>query len=269
MGRKRIYSGTETKRGIEASKLSNQSTRKKVIRAFHTLIKQKSLAEARGDCEKTSALDAKIKSLGGLETYQRASISGHSSSLNGSFNTSCWVIDYISQKSLFPKQKLLDVGALTNHYINYADSLETTAIDLNPWHESVKKLDFLDNECLMELSTPFDCIVLSLVLNFVPCKLKRGLMLKRANEVLKLGGTLFVVLPKSCIENSRYMDEACFVKILEGLGFTKRSKKTSPKLIFFAFECASKDIVDFMFTPQVIRKGSRRNNFAIKIDQNL
>ena len=67
-------------------------------------------------------------------------------------------------KARVARLRLLDVGALTNHYLAYADLIECTAIDLNPMHPSVVKKDFFD---LDPLDHRFDVVVLSLVINFL------------------------------------------------------------------------------------------------------
>ncbi len=164
------------------------------------------------------------------------------------------------------KLRVLDVGALTNHYQLHSSWLDVTAIDLNPRHPSVQKMDFFYLP-FATLEQRFQAVVLSLVLNFVGDKRKRGLMLKHAYNVLLPGGLLFIIIPSACVNNSRYITHALFVEILEGIGFVHKEHSMSNKLAFYVFE---RPLVDrphsFSFKPRVVQHGTTRNNFSLIVD---
>lgn len=127
------------------------------------------------------------------------------------------------------KLRLLDVGAIKNQYLDHGAWLDVTAIDLNPQHPSVIKADFFEfsRECVVAATMrrirfayqricggwvvrpircrePFDVAVLSLVINFVGDPRRKGEMLVRCQALVRDGGTLFIVLPLACVNNSRY-----------------------------------------------------------------
>lgn len=94
-------------------------------------------------------------------------------------------------------------------------------------------------------------------------------------------GLLFLVLPAPCIQNSRYLDRARLVQILETVGLSVLKEKLKPggKLAYFLCRRANSDERDrrlesSQFTKEgeipreltskiTLREGSSRNNFAI------
>ena len=65
----------------------------------------------------------------------------------------------------------------------------------------------------------FDVVGLCLVLNFAGDLNDRGAMLVRAAELLVPRGLLYLVLPASCVTNSRYLDHDHLRRILASVGF--------------------------------------------------
>jgi 25S rRNA (adenine(2142)-N(1))-methyltransferase, Bmt2 len=206
------------------------------------------------------------------------------------------------------KVRMLDVGALEN-FLGRHPRVACTAIDLHPQHASVRKIDFFDFVrefrglpllgpasdlyAGLDLSsasssdddaddTPaspalpgdarFDVVLLSLVLNFVPDRQARGRMLAQATHLLRSDGrgSLLVVLPKACVENSRYFDHDRLVTLCHALRFRLVESKVSErgKLAFFVFlyepDRATRPET---FARAVVNDGKARNNFAIWLDQ--
>ena len=141
--------------------------------------------------------------------------------------------------------RMLDVGALTNHYLPYSSEIDCTAIDLNPQHPSVRAADFFDLDPESpEYRRAFDVVVLSLVLNFVGDRFRRGEMIKRSVRMLRPEGhgRLFVILPSACLRNSRWMDHDTFVgRCMAPLGLQLMKWKYSTKLAMFEFRRVAVD----------------------------
>ncbi|KAL6052435.1 25S rRNA (adenine2142-N1)-methyltransferase [Balamuthia mandrillaris] len=243
--------------------------------------------------QKREELHRQLEELGGLEVYQQSSLRGESCQHYKAFNSSLWVLPEIRSRRLYQKScgrsdaerdgevegssgaqepaaasgrklRLLDVGAITNHYSKESNWLQVTAIDLHPQDPSVLQADFFEFAPILlrsrlpatateqqeeaekeatgaEEESPeggcFDVIVLSLVLNFVGDPRRRGEMLCHCANLLKAGtGHLFVVLPLPCLSNSRYLNHGLFLRLMEeGLGFTFAGNKKSNKLAFYIF----------------------------------
>ncbi|KAJ4459908.1 putative nucleolus protein [Paratrimastix pyriformis] len=145
--------------------------------------------------------------------------------------------------------RLLDVGALTNHWSGFGD-LTPRSIDLNPRHPTVEQGDFLQEPLPATPDSPafYDAIVHSLVLNTVPDPRARGRMLYHAARLLRPGrGLLFVVLPRACLDNSRYLTLAHLqAALMRPLGLTLVSQRSSPGLTY-----------------TLLLGGVKHNNFAI------
>eukprot|EP01052_Picozoa_sp_SAG31_P028231 SAG31_NODE_2708_length_5211_cov_4.189163_1_plen_229_part_00 len=100
--------------------------------------------------EERRRLDLEIEQLGGLAAYQRASLGGECSG----FDSSSWVLAELHAREQFCRQqqganagllRLLDVGAIVNHYppddlrtANLPAKLDVTSIDLNPLESTVR-----------------------------------------------------------------------------------------------------------------------------------
>jgi hypothetical protein len=62
-------------------------------------------------------------------------------------------------------------------------------------------------------------------------------MLLRSYELLRPGGLLFLVLPRACVDNSRYLTHELLLRILrEGCCYRLVSHKFSPKLAFYVMK---------------------------------
>ena len=123
----------------------------------------------------------------------------------------------------------------------------------------------------------FDVVSLSLVVNYVPDASGRGEMLRRVGKFLRrrsgrqgeagLGQmvpTLFLVLPASCVLNSRYLDEESLEAIMESLGYVLKERKMSRKLVYYLwrFEGPEKGRRK-TWKKEELKPGRARNNFAI------
>jgi hypothetical protein len=173
------------------------------------------------------------------------------------------------------KPRLLDVGAITNHYLPYSNYIDCTAIDLEPQHESVLKKDFFELNPI-EFNAQYNVIVLSLVINYIGDYYKRGLMLSHSYKMLADNGYCYIILPNACINNSRYLNHELFVNsLMKAIGFALISHKFSNKLCFYEFQKvgskqqqqqqpnSSKKHKKFLFRSDVIRQGETFNNFQI------
>jgi len=183
--------------------------------------------------------------------------------------------------------RLLDVGSLSNHYLPYSDLIDCTAIDLNPQHPSVKKMDFFDMPVPRSNRTAsisesgssqngdgddglYDVVVLSLVLNFVGDRSKRGLMIQRSLKLLRSDGVgrLFIILPAACLRNSRWINHERFVtKCMKPLGATLGECKYTRKLACMEFikdPASTTPAVRSFRSEGIVLPGETRNNFSIE-----
>jgi 25S rRNA (adenine2142-N1)-methyltransferase len=101
---------------------------------------------------------------------------------------------------------------------------------------------------------------------------KRGEMLVRAVKCLGENGILYITLPRSCIDNSRYTNNQEFLEICQALGLEKVDSYFSRKLVFFALE-KRRDIDEekiAQFTKKkIVNQGDKRNNFSLTFKTNL
>lgn len=283
------------KNDVIAESFASPTESQQVITQFHTL--NKYLESVQHDPKlsqgqklvKAATIREQMQQMGGLDKYQQASVFGESTQHYKAFNSAQWIIDFCKHKQMdqnvpASKWRVLDVGALTNHFLAYDAWLvcsffvlftflqNVTPIDLQPQHESVIKADFFDFT-QQQGNTTYDMIVLSLVLNFVGDPRKRMTMLQQCAKSLPLqSGLLFIVLPLACIENSRYMNHDLFVQILHAVGFDCVQHKNSAKLAFFVLQRtkkqhANKEQLRQLGKRQVLRQGASRNNFAILFSQ--
>lgn len=115
-----------------------------------------------------------------------------------------------------PPLRLLDVGALGDNYARERTWVACRAIDLRAQHAAVRRSDFFAEP----LERPFDVLSLCLVLNFVGEARQRGAMLWKAAAHLRPGGLLAVVIPRACVDNSRYCTDTLFRSALTHVGFS-------------------------------------------------
>jgi 25S rRNA (adenine2142-N1)-methyltransferase len=123
------------------------------------------------------------------------------------------------------------VGAI-NLQLSNCPWLDVLAIDLNSRDERIRQCDYFS----MQPGREYDVLVSSMVLNCVPQPQERGKMLRMHWEHLKTDGHLFLMIPLTCLRNSKYMNYASFVEILLAVGFHVREEKETPKLIFFCLQ---------------------------------
>ena len=185
------------------------------------------------------------------------------------------------------KLRLLEVGALSPENVCAKSGLfEMERIDLRSRHQSIKEQDFMERPVPSSEAAlareGFDVVSLSLVLNFVPDAAARGAMLRRVSSFLRpwngqssdagdqkgeLFPSLFLVLPKPCISNSRYLDEERLGAMLESLGYRLARRKLSKKLASYLwrYEGSREAAAAKVFKKEEIRSGGGRNNFAITL----
>ena len=97
------------------------------------------------------------------------------------------------------------------------------------------------------------------------------------SDTAQVGGLLFVALPAASLNNSRYMDQDRFNRLVCSLGFETVSSRVSKKIATVLFLLVrpytgyNSDTRSFMFGPkqlfsrELVRPGSRRNNFSIML----
>lgn len=258
--------------------ISSKATRN-LIRTHHTLEKQKAKAVADGDDIKAAALAKQIELQGGIEGYQRASLTGQANDRGG--DSSKILMEWLQPVALSLKDqmsngqpaRMLEVGALsTNNACSRSRLFQVERIDLHSQAQGIKQQDFMERPLPADAREQFDLISLSLVLNYVPDSVGKGNMLLRTLKFLRKGQqsedireflpSLFLVLPAPCVTNSRYMDEAKLEAIMKSLGYGQVKKKLSSKLVYYLWrmEAATQKV---SFTKEELRSGKSRNNFSI------
>ncbi|KAH6715313.1 putative methyltransferase-domain-containing protein [Leptodontidium sp. MPI-SDFR-AT-0119] len=260
--------------------ISSKATRT-LIRTHHTLEKQKARALADGDDTKAAIIAKQIELQGGIESYQRASLTGQTNERGG--DSSKILMEWLEPvvpllNDLVTKgqpSRMLEVGALSvSNACSRSRLFDVERIDLNSQADGIKQQDFMERPLPLDGKDQFDIISLSLVLNYVPDPVGRGKMLLRTLTFLKsvppseglatfLPG-LFLVLPAPCVTNSRYMDEAKLESIMKSLGYVEVKKKLSNKLVYYLWRKDSpKPQRAVPFKKEELRSGGSRNNFAI------
>lgn len=256
------------------------------IAKFHTLLKQLEQAKT---AEEKDEIQAGLDSLGGLAQYQAWSLTG--SAKSGQTPTSKWCMEalntvYQHDRDL-PKFRVLDVGAITGTAYSKYRWVEPTYIDLHPQGENVQKYSFFDFPVPAKQEEKFNMVALSLVINFVGDVRKRGEMLRHVHKYLPdnddLPAFCFLVLPLSCLTNSRYMNQSHLRAILSSIGFNVLKQSDSAKLSRWLLQRkpleerreaakaseapgASDDWDGTVFKKRELNPGTDRNNFAIVVD---
>jgi len=132
---------TQSKK-MKITKSMKRNLHQKFITRFHTINKELENNQNLTD-EKRLMLEKEKKELGGLETYQKASVKGEH--LKGRFQTSKWfvkqiqdpncdlklILDRKNQNQIEKKTKklrLLDVGALDENYSKQSNWIDCTSI---------------------------------------------------------------------------------------------------------------------------------------------
>ncbi|TKY84913.1 hypothetical protein EX895_005993 [Sporisorium graminicola] len=258
------------------------------IAKFHTLLKQLEQAKT---AEEKDEIQAGLDSLGGLAQYQAWSLTG--SAKAGQTPTSKWCMEALNSVYTHdrdqPKFRVLDVGAITGTAYAKYRWVDATYIDLHPQGDNVQKYSFFDFPVPTAEEQKFNMVALSLVINFVGDVRKRGEMLRHVHKYLPTNpdvpGFCFLVLPLSCLTNSRYMNQSHLRSILDSLGFSVLKQSDSAKLSRWLLqrkplaerqEAAAKndnaavgagDEWDgTVFKKRELNPGNDRNNFAIVVD---
>lgn len=283
--RKSLLSNTRPPTVKKPSSLSSRATRS-LIRSHHTLQKQLHAAVVANDTTTANSLRAQLLASGGLQKYQEASIQGQSSERGG--DSSRVLMQWLSEilpdfkASIVSGQeeqlRMLEVGALsTSNACSKSGIFDVTRIDLNSQKPGIQQQDFME----LPIPTPqerqnvgFDIVSLSLVVNYVGDAVGRGNMLRRVQQFLRtrklvtgaeetLPG-LFLVLPASCVTNSRYLNEEVLEEIMQALGYVKARRKMSLKLVYYLWRYDGHgEKVRRVFKKDEVRQGRTRNNFAI------
>jgi 25S rRNA (adenine2142-N1)-methyltransferase len=260
--------------------LSKKKTQK-LIRSHHDMNKQLATAKAKGDEAKAGELKKRIDEAGGLKTYQLASIQGQSKDRGG--DTSIVLVDWMKDckkpmKSSKIKLRMLEVGALSmDNACAGSRMFDIQRIDLNSQAAGILHQDFMERKLPQYEKEQFDVISLSLVLNFVPTTEARGEMLKRTCKFLDQRAprsmpedlqdsfpVLFLVLPASCVVNSRYLNDELLTVMMDTLGYVCLRRKQTDKLVYYLWLLRDKPAPDKQIFPKKeIRPGGDRNNFAI------
>ncbi|KAJ0338799.1 hypothetical protein COL154_008727 [Colletotrichum chrysophilum] len=277
----------------KAKSISRKETRT-LINTHHTLQKKRQQALARNDEKEAAALAAKISALGGLKEYQQASLQGQRTDRGG--DSSKVLLDWLRPANLQSTKtmaaatsdnhgstrrrlRMLEVGALSvGNACSKSGLFEMELIDLNSQQPGILQQDFMERPLPKDDTERFDIISLSLVLNYVPDHSLRGEMLLRTLSFLRQPNddlpesarnvfpSLFVVLPKSCISNSRYFSQGRLVELMTLLGYAQVGVKLTNKLAYSLWKRqgpAQQPVTPF--TKTEVNPGVTRNNFAITL----
>lgn len=278
---KTLSSGRPPNARKPKASLSSQATRT-LIRTHHQLNKQLDAAKAKGDHAGAEQLGKRIEELGGLKSYQQASIQGQSKDRGGDSSTvlMAWLQPlHDAVSSSRPRLRLLEVGALsTMNACSRSGLFDVQRIDLNSQAEGILQQDFMQRPLPKNNADKCDIISLSLVLNYVPDAIGRGEMLRRTCQFLDVSQAvdrsmemratfpaLFLVLPAPCITNSRYMDDARLNSIMKSLGYTLLQRKQTAKLVYYLWHLAVLPAVSttMQFSKKEVNPGVSRNNFSV------
>lgn len=267
--------------------LSSKQTAKQ-IRTYHQLNRKLALAESKDNTAEVEELKKRIEDLGGLKTYQLASIQGQANDRGGDSSIVLmeWLKPYakvMAKRAQTPKQlHLLEVGALsTANACSKSGLFDMTRIDLNSQGEGIMQQDFMERPLPEQNNERFDVISLSLVLNFVPDAEVRGKMLKRTCQFLRSRAhsesdeqlqqvlpALFLVLPAPCITNSRYMNEERLTCMMGSLGYVMLQRRQTAKLVYYLWQLRDAPVLEEQtFAKVQVNPGAGRNNFAVVLKE--
>ncbi|RKP13344.1 hypothetical protein BJ684DRAFT_6253, partial [Piptocephalis cylindrospora] len=252
------------------------STTRSLIRRYHTLTKQMGQTQ---DPEEKARLRKEQEDLGGLEAYQRASALGASKERGG--DTSRWLVRQLLQrgckdqvKALGRPLRLLDIGALSaDNYARESSWINVMAMDLNSRDPRILQGDFLQWPAPISPEETFDVVCLSLVVNFLGDPIQRGNMLLRVREFLRPPSrkipsspppSLFLVLPRPCVDHSRYMTEEHLLALGEACGFSQVTTHLSNKLAYSLWHWSGAHPQPSC-PRQILRSEGGLNNFSIAL----
>jgi len=88
----------------------------------------------------------------------------------------------------------------------------------------------------------------------------------KCQHIQKDKGALFVILPRPCVDNSRYLTHHHFThRVMATLGYSLTHHHASPKLIFYHFTLTTRPTRIPYIRRTLLNDGATRNNFAIII----
>lgn len=266
----------------KSSRTMSRKASRTLINTHHQLEKRRQQAKSKGDKIEEAVLEKELTKLGGLGHYQQASLQGQSQDRGG--DTSRVLMDWLpldTMRKAPSKFRMLEVGALsTRNACSMSGLFEPVHIDLNSQEPGIEQQDFMERPLPSDGSERFDIISLSLVLNFVPDAATRGKMVQRTlsflHDVSEAATTpetssifpcVFMVLPRSCLDNSRYMTEKRFEAIMNALGYSRIQRKMTQKLAYSLWrKGGSKPTTTINFPKKEVNPGRTRNNFVITLD---
>ncbi|BGP39597.1 25S rRNA (adenine2142-N1)-methyltransferase [Rhodotorula kratochvilovae] len=272
----------------------NRQSQTALIRAFHAVEKQLA-SPALTDPEERKKLEQERERLGGLETYQNASVHGGDKSRGG--ESSKWLVKQIKELKIgvepksaeaekekpkvepkiladgtkvWPKVerkklRLLDVGAIAGTAYAGYPWIAATSIDLNPHAPHVVKSNFFDFPAPTTDAEKFDVVALSLVVNFEGSLVNRGHMLLHAHSYLTPRGYLYLVLPLPCLTNSRYLSHERLTALLASTGWKTVKQHDSARLTYWLVQRTEEGPDGKEWKREQVRKGASRNNFVIVV----
>lgn len=275
----------------KASRTMSRKASRTLINKHHQLEKQLRRAAEQGDSGQQRLLKEEIEKLGGLDKYQKASLQGQSHDRGG--DTSKILMQWLPLSQipqLTRKPRMLEVGALsTTNACSVSGLFDMVHIDLNSQEPGITQQDFMERPLPTEEGERFDIISLSLVINFVPNAADRGRMLARTLSFLKGGASspppisstttattattnvfpsLFLVLPRSCIDNSRYFTDTRLEELMSTLGYSKIEAKLTQKLAYSLWKRGTPESMrPKSFQKEELNPGKTRNNFVITLDR--
>jgi len=173
--------------------------------------------------------------------------------------------------------RMLEVGALSTENACSATGLfKMVHIDLNSQRPGILQQDFMQRPIPTTDEERFDIISLSLVLNYVPDPALRGQMLVRTLQFLRqpevpvtqtargVLPSLFLVLPRSCVTNSRYFSVERLTELMTLLGYSLENSKCTNKLAYFLWVSNQPCQTPLMpFPKREVNPGHDRNNFVV------
>lgn len=263
-----------------SSRTMSRKASRTLINTHHQLDKQRRQAAAKSDKVAEARITAELEKLGGIDQYQKASLQGQSLDRGG--DTSKVLIQWLPVTELKKRNerlRMLEVGSLsTRNACSTSGIFSMQHIDLNSQEPGIQQQDFMERPLPKDESEIFDIISLSLVLNFVPEADGRGEMLLRTLSFLReasetpsktstgLFPCLFVVLPRSCVDNSRYFTDARFDELMAILGYSRMKTKMTQKLAYSLWKRigpSSRKLANF--SKKEINPGRTRNNFVMSL----
>lgn len=258
-----------------AKKSMSRRASRALINSHHQLEKQRRQATSSGDKQTEADVAARIDALGGLAHYQRASLQGQSTDRGGDTSRVLlqWLSPSVKEK---PRLRILEVGALSVSNACSTSGVfdEVVRIDLNSQGPGIQQQDFMERPLPTSQDGVFDLISLSLVLNFVPEAEGRGEMLLRTLSFLRVPTanddgpwpSLFIVLPRSCLDNSRYFTDARLTELMAAMGYDRTNAKTTQKLSYSLWRRSIRPPATVMdFAKKELNPGRSRNNFVVTL----